>query len=99
MIDSDADSARSLVLAAIILQLIFLSIAVAFILFFFAAAFNSSSFGHGGTPALVFPIFGVAIPVVILFGSFWIVLDYLLILKPIDLENLEKLNQMLLCLA
>lgn len=39
---------------------------------------------------MVFPIFGLALPIVISFGSFWIVLDYLLILKPIDQENLEK---------
>ena len=90
MLDIDADSARGLVLAAIVLQLVFLSIGVLVILFFFAAAVNSSYYGPGGTPAMVFPIFGLALPIVISFGSFWIVLDYLLILKPIDQENLEK---------
>ena len=90
MLDNDADSARSLVLAAIVLQLVLLLVMIVFILFFFAAAFNSSSLGPGGTPAMVFPLFALALPVVIFFGSFWIVLDYLLILKPIDQENLEK---------
>lgn len=81
MLDSDAESARTLTLVAIILQVIFLFVGVALIGGVLALAFTSTP---SGVPANFMPsIFVLVFGAIFLVGILWIVLDYVLIYAPL----------------
>lgn len=82
MLDSDAESAKTLTLVAIILQAIFLFVGIAIVIGVLAFAFTSSTSGIPGmgAQALVGIIFGA----IFLVGILWIVLDYVFIYAPLS---------------
>lgn len=90
MLDSDAESARTLVLVAIILQVVFVLIGVITIAFVITLVSRlgpitptpgvSPGFNPANVIALVFGI-------LFLVGIIWILLDYFLVYKPLGEER------------
>ncbi len=93
MIDPDAQTARTLTLVAIIIQLIFF-VLVGIFLFLIDMVLTSSFFTVpvNGTPAGFNPagIYIVVIGIISLIGLFWILLDYFLIYKPLGEGNVRS---------
>ena len=89
MLDPDADSAKGLMIAAIIVQVLFVVIWL-FVLLIFLFVFSITSVTTMPTPSsppsVVFPFFGVSVMFTAFFavGVLWITLDYFLIYKRIS---------------
>lgn len=94
MLDSDAESAKTLTLVALILQVVFFAIALVVILVFSVFAVSaSSSAGTGVVTTTSFAVSGILAAFLSIFagvGILWIILDYLLIYKPLSEENVQR---------
>ena len=99
MLDSDASTAKTLVLVAIILQAIGFAVGIGLITFFFVAfPFSSTTTtGPGGTTTTVTPIpLGTAVGLGLVFGALfligliWLLLDYFLIYRRLSEEKVEE---------
>lgn len=103
MLDRDAESAKTLVLVAIILQIIFFAIGVFVILFATIAAFSFNTVsGTGVTTTSTFNVaglFAAIFGVIFAIGIIWILLDYFLIYKPIAEERVDRAETPALVLA
>ena len=99
MLDSDASTAKTLTLVAIVLQLIFFAIGVVItfsLLTFFAIArvtTTTSTGTHISYPTS--PLFGLGIAAVVfsiffVIGLVWILLDYFLVYKKLLLEKIRE---------
>ncbi len=91
--DNYASSAKSLIFAAIIIEVVFLVIGIIVFLFAFAVSFTTTVSNGPVTsittePALPF-IFGI-ISIAFIFGIFWILLDYFLLYKKILADKIEE---------
>lgn len=98
MLDSDASTAKTLTLVAIILQTVFLAFGL-FIVFFFllyTSLLTFNTFGNGtAVRAVAPPLIGIGFLVIILAFSFgtgiiWILLDYFLIYRKLADERVEE---------
>ncbi len=91
--DSYSSSAKSLILAAIVIQIVFLVIDLLF--FSFLAIFSSNTQTGTGTVTLSSPffasLFGVGIlGIGFIFSILWIFLDYFLLYKKIIDDKIEE---------
>lgn len=97
MLDSDAESAKTLTLVAIILQAVFTMIFI-FIFLAFALAFSSFTpvpVGTTGTTTVTTTYFGLGSIFIIfaVFGSIgliWVFLDYFLVYSPISKGDIQR---------
>ena len=95
MLDSDASTAKTLTLVAIILQsiLFIIGIFADAVLAFVASGVTTTS-SPGGTFTTTGPvgpgIFGVVFGTVFIIGLLWILLDYFLIYKKLATEKVEE---------
>lgn len=82
-----AESAKTLVFVAVLLQVIFFALGIVIIAIALAAViFSSAQAGTGfGPVGIVGAIFGG----IFLFGLLWIFLNYFLVYKPIQMGNLR----------
>ena len=89
MLDPDADSAKGLMIAAIIVQVLFVVIWL-FVLLIFLFAFPFTQMTTtpttGSTPNFLFPYFGISVLFTTYFGAgiLWIILDYFLIYQRLS---------------
>lgn len=84
MLDSDASSAKSLVLAALILEAVFFGIGIfIFVLAMAGSAVSGATLGALGIIATVFTV-------LLSIGLLWLLLDYYLIYRPIALERVAE---------
>ncbi|MCL6002522.1 MAG: hypothetical protein M1556_02615 [Candidatus Thermoplasmatota archaeon] len=102
MLDSDASTAKTLALVAIILQAVFLFIAVIVVLFAAIASLSSvvTTYLSNGTvqtthvrtvtPFLTVLALVIVIIVILAIGLLWILLDYFLIYKKLKTERVKE---------
>ena len=108
MLDSDASSAKSLVFAAIIIQLVFFLIGILGV-FGFAALFGLATnvTATGSTPgttistvpSLGFGLFFMLFSGFFLIGLVWILLDYFLVYKRLESGNVREAETPVLVLG
>ena len=100
MADSDSDSAKTLTLVAIILQIVFLIAGVAIIASVLAIGFNSIPNGTSpGTSFVASEIISLVFGVIFLIGALWIILDYVLIYAPLSRDEVSRAESPALVLA
>ncbi len=94
MLDSDASTAKTLALVAIILQAVFFLIGIVSVVALLGLLATSTAIGPGGTmvgtPGLGIGIAGVIFGVAFLFGLLWILLDYFLVYKKLAEERVQE---------
>ncbi len=102
MLDPDAQSAKTLTLVAVILQVVFLLIAIVVVLFAGIAGNNTvvtTYFSNGTahktqtvTVTSSAPIFGLTIVVILILviGLMWVLLDYFLVYRELAHETVDK---------
>ena len=99
MLDSDANTAKTLTLVAIVLQLIFFAIGVVItfsLLTFFAVARVTTTMSNGTyisyptSPLLGLGIAAIVFSIFFLIGLVWILLDYFLVYKKLLLEKIRE---------
>ena len=95
MLDSDANTAKTLTLVAIILQVVFFVIGIfAVAVLAFVASGVTTTTSPGGTVTTTGPvgpgIFSVVFGTVFLIGLLWILLDYFLIYKKLAEDKVEE---------
>lgn len=99
MLDSDAQSAKTLTLVALLLQAVFFAIGIfaIFSLAFFAAITTTNTIGPGGGTGTVttvpsanaLGIVGVIFGGIFLIGLLWILLDYFLVYRRLSDGNVR----------
>lgn len=98
MLDSDASSAKTLTLVALLLQVVFFAIGIFSILglaFFAATSPTTTTIGPGGqttvtnAPTAFLGLFGIILGVIFAVGLIWILLDYFLVYKRLAEENVR----------
>jgi hypothetical protein len=97
MLDSDASTAKTLTLVAIILQLVFFVIGIVEVigLAFLLAVKNTVITSNGSVittsvPMGAFTIISLIFSVALLFGLLWILLDYFLIYRKLQTERVRE---------
>lgn len=99
MLDSDASTAKTLVLVAIILQAIGFAIGILFVIVFAAGMLLTpvtTTGGPGGVTATITTvpnaavIVGLVFGVIFLIGLIWLLLDYFLIYKRLAEERVQE---------
>ena len=99
MLDSDAQSAKTLTLVALLLQAVFFAIGILTVLgfaFFAATSPGVTTTGPGGqtttlttAPSGFLALFGIVFGGIFLVGLIWILLDYFLIYKRLSEGNVR----------
>lgn len=89
MLDSDAESAKTLVLVAIILQLVFFIIGISFLSFVFYLIIGAPVPGSGPVGFNIGNLFAIIFVTFAFIGLVWLVLDYVLIYSPLRRERVS----------
>lgn len=95
MLDSDASTAKTLTLVAIILQAVLFVAGLFIIIGLFAFAATSTTIGPGGTTTTMAPLAGIGLlgaifAIVLAIGIIWILLEYFLIYKKLAEEKVAE---------
>ncbi|MCL4333439.1 MAG: hypothetical protein M1290_01490 [Candidatus Thermoplasmatota archaeon] len=95
MLDSDASTAKTLTLVAIIIQAVFFVIGLfetfALVLFFESVSTSSLTTNPGGQQFVALPnVISVIFSVALAIGILWLLLDYFLIYKRLNEERVKE---------
>ncbi len=93
MLDSDASSAKTLTLVAIILQSLFFILGLFGIIAFIAVILGTTAGAGGATasfPTVGLGVFGTIFAVVFAIGFIWILLEYFLVYKKLSEERVTE---------